>query len=308
MLTALIDDLLVLPASLPAVELTVMADDRMPPPGPGGKVRTAAVGAEAPFREIWKNLIAASDAVWPIAPESGGILERLCRDVEDAGKVLLTSPSAAVRVAGSKRETLDRLRRSGLPVARTLPLHQWRFREGHPCVIKPDDGAGCEGARIVRDSRVPDLPRSEGIDWIAQDLIEGDSLSLSALFAQGEASLLSCNRQRIERRNEAFFLAGCRVNALPDADGRWQALASGVAKALPELWGYAGVDLIQGEDGPVILEINPRLTTSYAGIRQATAVNPAAEVLDLLKSGRLPAPRPAGGRTVEIELEAARGH
>jgi len=63
----------------------------------------------------------------------------------------------------------------------------------------------------------------------------------------------------------------------------YQQIASAVAAAIPGLWGYVGVDLIEGPDGPVVLEINPRLTTSYAGLRDAVGVNPAGLVLDLLK-------------------------
>ena len=107
----------------------------------------------------------------------------------------------------------------------------------------------------------------------------------------------------IAQTGQGFILKGCQVNALYDADGHWQSLAGRVALAIPELWGYAGIDLILGPDGPVILEINPRLTTSYAGLRSATGENPAALVLDLLRTGALPPLRTAPGRPVEILLE-----
>jgi predicted ATP-grasp superfamily ATP-dependent carboligase len=46
------------------------------------------------------------------------------------------------------------------------------------------------------------------------------------------------------------------------------------------LWGYVGVDLVLADAGPIVLEINPRLTTSYCGLRDALGINPAALVLD----------------------------
>lgn len=49
------------------------------------------------------------DAVWPIAPETGGILERICRRVESAGKTLLASSGDGVSLAASKFETVKRL-------------------------------------------------------------------------------------------------------------------------------------------------------------------------------------------------------
>jgi predicted ATP-grasp superfamily ATP-dependent carboligase len=72
---------------------------------------------------------------------------------------------------------------------------------------------------------------------------------------------------------------------------------------MPELWGYAGVDLMQCEQGPRVLEINPRLTTSYAGLRQSLGINPAALVLELWRSGILPEFDAESGKPVEIGLE-----
>jgi predicted ATP-grasp superfamily ATP-dependent carboligase len=55
----------------------------------------------------------------------------------------------------------------------------------------------------------------------------------------------------------------------------------------------------------VVLEINPRLTTSYCGIRRALDINVAAMVLDLLEPGDLTRwPRPPRGSVVELSLEA----
>ena len=57
------------------------------------------------------------------------------------------------------------------------------------------------------------------------------------------------------------------MNTLPDRDGRFQSLAQGIVAAIPGLGGYFGVDLILTGDGPSVVDVNPRLTTSYAGLR-----------------------------------------
>jgi predicted ATP-grasp superfamily ATP-dependent carboligase len=173
-------------------------------------------------------------------------------------------------------------------------------------VVKPDDGVGCEGTLIIRDpAQFQTLAGMEG--WIVQPLLEGEAISLSVLFANGRARLLSCNRQRIERAGGGFVLKGVSVNAIPDHDGSLQTLAESIARSMPELWGYAGIDLILTDDGPVILEINPRLTTSYAGLRLATGENPAAWVLHLLTTGQLLPVPSRKGKPVEIHLEKSSG-
>jgi predicted ATP-grasp superfamily ATP-dependent carboligase len=50
---------------------------------------------------------------------------------------------------------------------------------------------------------------------------------------------------------------------------------------VPGLWGYCGVDFIETPEGPVVVEINPRLTMSYVGLRDATGINPAELVLGM---------------------------
>jgi predicted ATP-grasp superfamily ATP-dependent carboligase len=51
-----------------------------------------------------------------------------------------------------------------------------------------------------------------------------------------------------------------------------------------------------------VLEVNPRLTTSYAGLRDALGINPARLVLDLLHEREQPfAPIPRG-RAIEVNV------
>ena len=54
---------------------------------------------------------------------------------------------------------------------------------------------------------------------------------------------------------------------------------------LPGLAGYVGMDVIVDDGRVTVLEINPRLTTSYAGLHRAIGRNPAGLVLDLLYNG-----------------------
>jgi len=283
MLESVVGDLL----DLDGISVTVLRDDRLAPMPERAGLTLRRVASAAELALVWRTEVAAADATLPIAPESSGILEALCADVERAGKPLLNTPAAGVRLAASKLHTVRRLARQGVPVA---PTERWPgAHPAWPCVIKPDDGAGCEGARIFdhpNDVSVLDAR----MDWVVQPLVPGEALSLSGLFCNGAARLLSCNRQMIERVGKAFALRGCLVNARADTDGRWQALLDDIAQAVPELWGYAGVDLVLGADGPQVLEINPRLTTSYAGLRDALGLNPARLLLDLKTNGVLPGP------------------
>jgi predicted ATP-grasp superfamily ATP-dependent carboligase len=174
-------------------------------------------------------------------------------------------------------------------------------------VVKPDDGAGCQETFAFRE-------RAELRQWLKQHaapgqvfqpLVRGEALSLSVLACERGARLLACNRQHIRFAGHRIQFAGVSVNALTDLHGRYAQLASAVVAALPGLWGYFGIDFIDTAEGPVVVEVNPRLTTSYAGLREALGINAARLVLDLPHSIDQPVSS-AISRAVKVELEHAR--
>jgi predicted ATP-grasp superfamily ATP-dependent carboligase len=273
-------------------------------------VETLAARAGEDVFSTYGRGVAASDAAWPTAPETGGVLERLGRLTLGAGRLVLGSHPDAVRLTASKRATAAALSAAGIRAVPTFGAGDALPPIPGPWVIKPDDGAGSEDTTVVADV---DAARSalglKGRGFVAQPWIEGDALSLSLLCANGEARLLSCNRQRVRVTGGRVLLAGIGVNAEAARAAEFLPLAGRIAAAIPLLWGHVGVDLVAGREGPVVLEINPRLTTSYCGLRRALGVNPALPVLDLARTGRLPkVPPPGMGRAVELDLETAGAH
>jgi len=171
MLAALLADL----SAIPGVELLALRDRRLPLPG------RSCAGPEwgwvEPPRDGLTCLAATLpqvDAVWPIAPETGGILESICRTVGQAGKALFNTPATCVRLTASKYATIQRLRAHGVPVVPTERLESSNaalLPFSPPCVVKPDDGAGCEAAWIVRSQAEWDENREQsaaGTNWIVQ--------------------------------------------------------------------------------------------------------------------------------------------
>ncbi len=273
MLDALLSDL----DEIPNIRITTTRDARLP----DLHLPVSATRIEGDPWPVWQTCIKTADMVWLLAPESDGVLEQLCR-MTPPHKNLGCAPEA-VHIATSKSATAECLARQGINVAPALTSLETL---SSPLLCKPDDGAGCTDTRRFEN-------KAEAADWlekhpdhIAQPWLEGESASISMLCREGVAWLLACNRQLVE--SDAQGLLHYRGSVLNGMAQHWEAfdaVAKQVASALPGLAGYVGVDVMVQNGQVTVLEINPRLTTSYVGLRQATGLNPARLVLDLLYNG-----------------------
>lgn len=254
--------------------------------------------------DFFARSLSLCDAVWPIAPETARMLERISIDVLAKDKVLLGSRPAAVAVAASKRATALAMRQANISAAECFGLDDAWPQWSGPWVVKPDDGAGCSNTRIFADAKVARafMVEAQESNLIAQRWLEGNSLSLSLLCKDGQADLLSVNSQHIFLQDGQVSVDGLLVNALQDNDGAFRQLAQWVAAALPGLWGYVGIDLVRTDHGDTVLDINPRLTTSYCGLRAALDLNVAEQVISLLRKQPLAALKLGAGKSVEINV------
>ena len=299
MLHALLRDL----GDIPGVEVVVTRDPRLPALNFPVSVYTPRSAADT--EQILERCIVIADAVWPIAPESGGALESIHRSVLKYGRRLLGSHPDAVHLTASKQATSRHLTQAGIAAVPTYSVDAALHDTNGGWVVKPDDGAGCNDTRLFHNLPAARqwLHANRG-NYVLQPFISGSALSLCVLCREGTANLLSCNNQRVVVRDGQFHFLGSVVNVLTDEDGAFAELARRVTAAIPGLWGYVGIDLVQSGSQRVVMEVNPRLTTSYAGLRQALGCNTAALVLDLLDDSKpLRLPKFAQQR-IEVDLEA----
>ena len=257
-------------------------------------VVTVPIQGEAAF----DAMVSACDAALVIAPEQDGVLERLCRRVERHGRLLLGPGSRAVRLLADKHRLALRLAAAGVDTPRTARV---RFRGASrslrevplPFVLKPRDGCGGRGVVLVRRARdIGDALRAvrrvtRRADLLVQEHIEGDSVSVS-IVASATLLPLGLNRQRLRPGRALEYLGGETfwphpLTALAEETAR----AALSAAAVPAI-GYLGVDLVLGPRGATVIEINPRLTTSYIGLRRSIRENLAGLILRAVTGRALP--------------------
>ncbi len=295
MLHALARDL----SGIAGVRVTTTRDRRLPPPTFSGvEVHDVAAGDDWELR--LRELLGTADAFWPIAPETGGTLAALCGLCEQSDCLLLNSSAEAVRCAASKRLTADALRRAGLPCVETWNADErWfgRVNGADRVVLKPDDGVGCENVRVAGAARARDMVRAGDV---VQPYIEGKAVSLSILYGGDDYRLAGVNVQEVECRDGGFLLKACVVNGLQNGVHDLDQMAGRLRQAIPGLAGYVGVDCVVRDGDVCIIEINPRLTTSYVGLHRSLGVNPAACVIGLLTW--LPVPRLNAGSAAAVRV------
>lgn len=278
---ALVADL----ARLEHIHVACAASRLAPLPAHLSRVRSIDPGAASPD-EFLAREARHHDRVWVIAPESDGFLGGLAESIGD--ERWLGCSRAAIRLAGSKAATRQHLAGHGIPVPAAWHPGEPDPATGRYWVVKPDDGAGSVDTRLHHDfaSARDDLlgRRNLGLACTAEAWVDGIPLSLSLLCANGRAELLSINHQHIlARPGEAVAYCGVDIRAEPvdsPAGALLSRLANQIAAAVPGLAGYVGVDLVWHPiRGPVVIEINPRLTCAYVGLSAALGRNLAGEIL-----------------------------
>jgi predicted ATP-grasp superfamily ATP-dependent carboligase len=271
---------------LPALSVSLVLDARCVSIAADFGLQAVLIQAGEDIQAVFTTLLATVDAVWLIAPETAGILQRLSEQVLAAGKRLLGCSPAAVALTADKWQTYQCLQHAGLPTPATQLLRaQTPFLPG--CwVIKPRDGVGCSTTWLVDTTTgynavLQQLAQPE--DYLLQAFVPGKVQSVSCLFAGGRAWVLCVNTQQVSIHDQQFSLQACQVNSQPVTAAQ-QAWVQTLAQAIPGLFGYVGIDFIAGDtsnDADWLLEINPRLTSSYAGIYAALGVNVVEWVLAL---------------------------
>ncbi|MEZ6056422.1 MAG: ATP-grasp domain-containing protein [Planctomycetaceae bacterium] len=173
-----------------------------------------------------------------------------------------------------------------------------------PLVVKPRFGAGSQSIQMVLDqpelsavlTRFPASPIEA--QAIVQPCVAGRNLSVAAFFREDPSQppfRLPLADQRLSEDGSFTYLGGSippstktsDVMSRSDLERRVDELLRQIALTIPGLRGYVGCDLLlpfdpsmQQESPLLLVEINPRLTTSYLGYRRLAVENLARFWID----------------------------
>ncbi|WP_277188273.1 ATP-grasp domain-containing protein [Caballeronia sp. BR00000012568055] len=252
---------------------------------PDAHIKHARAAPAEPVTRFVARVAREHDYACIIAPECDGLLLRL----HDAVGVArwLGCAKEAIRAASSKSATAALLASHGIGATPALDPDEAIANVSHRWVVKPDDGAGGLDTRMfdaLPAARAEYEARAEaGRNPVLQAWIDGDALSLSLICSDAGARLVSINRQRIGMSESGIIeFDGVDVDVFSRHSPQGRALerlAMRVVDAMPGLRGFVGIDLVWSSKlGPVVIEVNPRLTVAYAELSKK-GLNLAAELL-----------------------------
>ena len=218
------------------------------------------------------------------------------------GGKLLGCTENFIRVAGSKMQTAARLSEFNVPVpiGRSIDWPEDLPSDfDYPAILKPDDGAGSQGLLFVnepRDGRV--ARRASAPLWRLEKFCPGMPVSVTVMRGSAQTILLPACLQWLSD-DRRFRYRGGMTPLATSLNTRAHDLARRVIEAMPTTHGYFGIDMVLGSatDGSAdyAIEVNPRLTTSYVGLRTICRQNLAAAMIDL-----------AEGRTCDLSFDDRR--
>lgn len=281
---ALLSDL-----SLLSYQIRSTVDARLTPPK--NCTSYATVGVQDDPWQMWRDEMQQADAVWIIAPETDGYLERMTTIALQYNKVIIGCGLRAVQTFGHKYGSYQLLKTSGLDTVPTYQFSDWlsvddKTMTENRWLAKPNDGAGCEETVCFASANSLQqwiMQNNKQETHIIQPFIEGVPASIACVVHQGKATVLSCNQQLVTIEMNGLHYQGCIVNGLQEHWAEFGGLANQVASLLSDIEGYIGIDLIVGKNNQLtVVEVNPRLTTSYIVLHEATAYNPAELIMNTL--------------------------
>lgn len=257
------------------------------------------------------GLARVNDAAYIIAPETASTLQKIVKTIESTGKTSLNCSSDAIAEVADKAKLTETLQKNGYITPKTALFNindslkyikeSINCKLSYPLVFKPVDGAGCSGVSLIKDEdRIQDAieklkKEADSKKFIVQEFVEGESVSVSLLSNGSKAVAFSLNKQNItlaEPTGESTYNGGYTPLNHPNQDHIF-VLSEKIVETLPGLRGYIGVDLIINQKGLYLVDVNPRLTVSYVGVRSIVNFNLAQAIIKAVTHQHLPQKTPA---------------
>jgi len=263
-------------------QVDLMADERLLQPF--GAAISHPVDSRAGEIAIYRKLAASADATIVIAPEFDRILEQRATWVTQCGGRLIGPSTAAISLSADKHRTAQHLSNAGISSTEGIVLQKSEplpLNFPYPAILKPRYGAGSQEISSIAES---DTARGRTTDreMILERFVAGTAASVAVLCGPNGIIPLAACRQLLSTDGHFTYLGGS-YPLEQNLENRARRLATAAVVSFDGMLGYVGVDLVLGNEPQedTVVEVNPRLTTSYIALRRACRGNLAEMMLQV---------------------------
>ena len=220
------------------------------------------------------SLIKKYDYILPILPEIDSNLSNYVKFIEKNNIKKIISDTRTIDICSDKLIFYEYMTKHTIPVIPTYKSLNFKNRSDK-YILKDRLGAGCSYVRLTKKNEL-EVYYSENM--IVQPFIDGDHYSLSVFFSKSNFRLLTINKQNIGTTNCMLSLKSLIINVNQNLYLDILPIISNIKNSLPGLFGFVGIDFLLRGRQIYIVEINPRLTTSFSGLYETIGCN----MIDLL--------------------------
>lgn len=265
-------------------------------------VEWIAVRDEPEVLVAFERCAKATDFTLLVAPETDGLLARWVSRARALGASILACDSNVIELCGDKHATAEFLLARRIRAPRGQKVRHLEVARGveFPAVLKPLDGAGSSDVRLIENpDDLRDALHAFDRTWRLEEHLAGLAASVSFLCGPSGIYPLPPLAQRLVDGDgpEPFAYLGGEGPLPRHLAERATRLAARAVSALDRPLGWLGIDLVLGatSQDDAVIEINPRLTTSYVGLRTLGASNLARAMAKV-----------AAGESPELEFDRER--
>jgi len=267
------------------VRVTTILDNRIKDYSSIFNVKSIELLKGGSLSTFLNNVISDFDACLVIAPESDNILENYSSCIEHKTCLLAPSPFA-INFASNKLKVISLAKKLGIKIPPTVIVSRNNDFDktlnpikalGTPLVVKPVYGCGCEGISFIKnfDTKIIMKAIEKAFnsnkkirpEIIVQKWIEGIPASVS-LISNGLNSIPLClNYQNIEISKDSPLIhySGGHCPLIHEKKKEAFKMSQKLLSKIKGIRGYIGVDIVLTDDEIFLMEVNPRITTSFLG-------------------------------------------
>tara|TARA_A100001037_G_scaffold152847_1_gene137954 strand:+ start:979 stop:1953 length:975 start_codon:yes stop_codon:yes gene_type:complete len=232
------------------------------------------------FRQQLSRLAVLADYVIAVAPETGNLLGQLAEQLRKYGANVLLPSAEQISWSSSKFQTYQKLTEHKVPTPEILNLKELALlSEDALVVVKPEFGAGCIDTNVLTASELSlVVPKS---DTLIQPYHSGIDVSVSVIMGAAPV-IMQPLYQQIKIVDQSLKFMGVENDVATQHAARATHLAQRCIPLFTGATGWIGIDMVIGESptDDMVIEINPRLTTSFCTLHKRSDASLVGKMID----------------------------